>query len=288
MRILAVLLVTACGALLSTPVIAEPGDDDEQRLKNIQQQLARAWRQHDRAFIESILAPEWSVTQPDGTVLTRAVVLGTFFDAVTFDSNVIDDVSVMSFGDTAVVRGRTVASGTLNGAPVIASLRFTDVFIKRHGRWQAVASHASPLLPVGSGPPGAPTGAEHPFVGHWTADLSKSKLHSNLRLQSMTLQIAVMDDAVSIADTVVIPSGQNLGHGTTTFQTDGTERPHDELMPGLIVVARWHGSRVLETILTRNDGQVDRVAYEVSADGRTLTTTTSGHLGEQVIVFDRR
>src|SRR6266478_6026697 len=138
MRIVAVLVAAFWASLPSTPVIAQPGDDAEQRLKDTQQQLARAWRQHDHAFVESILAPEWSVTQSDGTLLTRAVVLGAFFDAVTFDSNVIDDVSVMSFGDTAVVRGRTVASGTFNGAPVSARLRFTDVFIKRDGRWQAV------------------------------------------------------------------------------------------------------------------------------------------------------
>ena len=60
------------------------------------------------------------------------------------------------------------------------------------------------------------------------------------------------------------------------------------LMPGLIVVARWRGSHVLDTILTRKDGQVDRVTYEVSADGSTLTTTTSSTLGEQVMVFERR
>ena len=60
------------------------------------------------------------------------------------------------------------------------------------------------------------------------------------------------------------------------------------LMPGLIVVARWRGSHVLETILTRKDGQVDQVTYEVSADGSTPTTTTSGTLGEQVMVFDCR
>ena len=59
------------------------------------------------------------------------------------------------------------------------------------------------------------------------------------------------------------------------------------LMPGLIVVARWRGSHVLGAILTRKDGQVDRVTYEVSADGSTLTTTTSGNLGEHVMVFDR-
>jgi ketosteroid isomerase-like protein len=118
---------------------------EEQQLARIPQELARAWLQHDRAFIEATLAPEWSVTQADGSILTRATVLGTFFDTVAFDSNVVDDVSVMLFGETAVVRGKTTASARVNGAPVSARIRFTDVFVKRNGRWQAVASHASAI-----------------------------------------------------------------------------------------------------------------------------------------------
>jgi hypothetical protein len=115
------------------------------RLMQIQQDLARAWLRHDRAFIEGVLAPEWSVTQADGSILDRATVLGTFFDTVAFDSNVVDDVSVLLFGDAAVVRGRTSLSARVNDAPVSARIRFTDVFIRRSGRWQAVASHASAL-----------------------------------------------------------------------------------------------------------------------------------------------
>ena len=118
---------------------------DEGRLMQIQQDLSRAWMQHDRAFVESILAPEWSVTQADGSILDRATVLGTFFDTVSFDSNVVDDVTVMLVGDAAVVRGRTSVSARVNGTPVNARIRFTDVFIRRSGRWQVVASHASPL-----------------------------------------------------------------------------------------------------------------------------------------------
>jgi ketosteroid isomerase-like protein len=64
---------------------------------------------------------------------------------VEFDSNIIDDVTVALFGETAVVRGRTVATARMNGVPATARVRFTDVFIKRNGRWQVVASHASPL-----------------------------------------------------------------------------------------------------------------------------------------------
>lgn len=117
---------------------------DERVLRDIEQELPRAWTRHDRAFIESVLAPEWSVTQADGSMLARQTVLGSFFDTVAFESNTVDDVRVALFGDTAVVRGRTTAIGTLNGVGFNARIRFTDVFIKRDGRWRAVASHASP------------------------------------------------------------------------------------------------------------------------------------------------
>jgi len=135
MSIFAAALIVALASQLTS---------DEQALRDIEQGLVRAWMQHDRAFIERVLAPEWSVTQADGTQLTRETVLSTFFDAVTFDSNAIDDVTVQLFGDTAIVRGRTIASGKFSGTPFSARIRFTDVFMKRNGRWQAIASHASP------------------------------------------------------------------------------------------------------------------------------------------------
>ena len=117
---------------------------DEQALRAIEDRLPQAWKIHDRAFIEGVLAPEWSVTQADGTMLSRDIVLGTFFDAVAFETNVVDEVTVKLFGTTAIVLGRTTATGTLKGQPFNARIRFTDVFIKRNGRWQVVASHASP------------------------------------------------------------------------------------------------------------------------------------------------
>jgi hypothetical protein len=120
---------------------------DEQWLRDIQQQLAGAWVARDRAFIEGILAPEWSVTQANGSILSRANLLRTAFDtaALRVTSMVVDEVSVSIFGTTAVVRGRTSATGTDKGLAIEVRMRFTDVFLKRDGKWQAVASHASLL-----------------------------------------------------------------------------------------------------------------------------------------------
>src|SRR5581483_941262 len=101
---------------------------DERDLLEIQQALARAWLERDRAAIEQVLAREWSVTQPDGSILTRAMVLGPLFENLRLDVNTVDEVSVTVAGSAAVVRGRTVASGTLDGVPVSTRIRFTDVF----------------------------------------------------------------------------------------------------------------------------------------------------------------
>jgi hypothetical protein len=123
------------------------GAGDEEQLLSIQQQLARAWVQRDRSFIERVLAPEWSVTQADGTTRSRATVLHDAFvsQMVSIESMVVDDVTVTLFGDTAIVRGRTQATGVAGDLRGSARLRFTDTFIKRSGQWQAVASHATTL-----------------------------------------------------------------------------------------------------------------------------------------------
>ena len=92
-----------------------------------------------------MIAPEWSVTHVTGEILTRAHVLEMCRKpAVPIASFTIDDVSVRVFGDAAVVTGRTTV--TVGGtAPSTVKLRFTDVFIRRSGRWLAVASQATSI-----------------------------------------------------------------------------------------------------------------------------------------------
>jgi ketosteroid isomerase-like protein len=59
----------------------------------------------------------------------------------------VDDVTVRVFGDAAVVTGRTHGRGSYAGTPYDVTIRFTDVFIRRDNRWQAVVSHASLASP---------------------------------------------------------------------------------------------------------------------------------------------
>lgn len=126
-----------------------------------------------------------------------------------------------------------------------------------------------------------------PFEGRWTADLSASQIHPALAVRSIVLTFVVSPDRVRITDDVVDRSGKQIGVGTTELVTDGQEHRNDALLPGLVVQARWASPRRLETVLKRPSGVIERVSYETSADGRTLTNTTEGPLGSQRIVFRR-
>jgi ketosteroid isomerase-like protein len=118
---------------------------DGEAIARIEQQIAKAWVSHDRATIDAILAPEWSVTDASGHILTKQQVLDETFGSTDrrIDTMMIDDVRVRLYGNTAVTTGRTRATGSYRGTSSSVVLRFTDVFIRRDGRWQVVASHGS-------------------------------------------------------------------------------------------------------------------------------------------------
>jgi ketosteroid isomerase-like protein len=118
-------------------------ENDAAAIAGIEQQLARAWVDRDRAAIDGILAVEWSVTDGAGRILTKQQVMTETFssDDRRIDRMVVDDVKVRLYGDVAVATGRTQAEGSYRGTSASVVLRFTDVFVRRDGRWQAVVSH---------------------------------------------------------------------------------------------------------------------------------------------------
>jgi ketosteroid isomerase-like protein len=80
-----------------------------------------------------------------GRVLKKAEVLAEAFGSKDRQvvSMQIDDLSVRSFGDWAIVTGRTQAAGEHRGEVAEVTLRFTDVFACRNSNWQVVASQAT-------------------------------------------------------------------------------------------------------------------------------------------------
>ena len=121
----------------------------------------------------------------------------------------------------------------------------------------------------------------NPFVGKWTAKLSKSKRHPANQFQSAMIEFKVDGNTVTIIDAVIDESGHEVT-ANNTILVDGNEHP-SENGNGYVLVAKWNGPRVIETSATKDGLDVGWGKYEVSKDGKTLTISGD----EQMIVLDR-
>jgi ketosteroid isomerase-like protein len=130
-----------------------PGGDDpagaEREIRDLEAQLARAVLHPDRALYERVLADDFTHTSHSGVFKTRAEWLaedkfGGKTDPrpgrTTYDAFDVDDLAVRVYGDTAVVTGHSTPRGRdAKGEPIRGQYRFLRVWVKRQGRWQAVA-----------------------------------------------------------------------------------------------------------------------------------------------------
>ncbi len=113
----------------------------EQQLKQMEDDWQKATRTKDTAALKRIIAEDWVATNDMGKILNREDYLSqTTANTDVIQSNENTDMQVRLFGDTAVVTGGLTEKGTRNGTAYTDTYKWTDVFVKRGGRWQAVVS----------------------------------------------------------------------------------------------------------------------------------------------------
>lgn len=139
----------ACLALLAVltgGVVAaqQSADTVEQTLIKLERGWNTAFYDRDVAFLDSILADDFIVTYDDGTRGDKARELEL---AETFNQRVVsatqEDFIVQVYGDSAVVWFTLRVVGIRQGQEVELTLRYTDVWVQRDGRWQCVSSHST-------------------------------------------------------------------------------------------------------------------------------------------------
>ena len=148
--VLATLLLFAMGAFAlsqtdkKTGAKPASGKNTEQALKDIEDKWAAASLKSDADTIGSIVADDWIATSAAGKVQTKAEMLSDTKKA-KFTKSSVGNMKVKSLGaDTAVVTGTWTGVGVgADGKKVDTTERWTDVFVKRNGQWQAVASQST-------------------------------------------------------------------------------------------------------------------------------------------------
>jgi catechol 2,3-dioxygenase-like lactoylglutathione lyase family enzyme/ketosteroid isomerase-like protein len=108
-----------------------------------------AVRRRDVAFLERLLAPEFTLTtgRLGSEIRTRDEYLRITRDEYRLEEFAFEAIDVVAEGDAAVLRSRLRQRGSMGSEDRTQSFLMTDVLFRRDGRWQAVARHVSPLPP---------------------------------------------------------------------------------------------------------------------------------------------
>jgi hypothetical protein len=118
----------------------------EAELMQLERDIGAANIQRDKAFFERVEADEFIFTDSGGGITTKAEDVASLDGPpgeVKLVSYIVDEMKVSVYGKTAVVTGRTTTVSRGKDREVTGKSRFTDVFVRRGGRWQLVAGHSS-------------------------------------------------------------------------------------------------------------------------------------------------
>ena len=137
---------TVTGYLSSNNQIEIPAtlstESTEDEIRRIEMEWGDAFEQRDMETLDRLMADDYILTDPLGSVRTKAESLAAIENnEVHFESTKSDNVNVRINGDTAVVTGRSTFRGRYRGWSMAGQYQYTDVLVKRRGSWQAVGSH---------------------------------------------------------------------------------------------------------------------------------------------------
>ncbi len=144
---LAAMATIAVLAAPPSPAAAADRAADEKVILKLENDWTAAVRARDVAALSAILAEDWVGNGQFGSS-TRAQALA---DLKSGDQKIESlsaphDMKVRFFGDVAVVTGASEEKSSWKGKDTSGNWVWTDVWVKRNGKWQAVASQSTLLV----------------------------------------------------------------------------------------------------------------------------------------------
>jgi ketosteroid isomerase-like protein len=126
----------------------------EAEVIKLEREWADANKSHNAEAVRRLVADDAVIVYPDGTVATKADEVSTIESgAITADAfEMVDPKVTVVNADSAFVTGRSVIRNgkytdakTKKSIDISGEYRFLDVYSRRDGKWQAVASQATKI-----------------------------------------------------------------------------------------------------------------------------------------------
>src|SRR5262245_1249594 len=127
---------------------------DEQAIISIEYKLGQAYLSGDADYLDSILSPDFILTNVRGEISNKAQELAEVRNRIIhYEIFETSNVKVALYGDTAVAFGRTAIKGMVEKSRrlIDAQIRITDTFVRqKNGKWQMVAGQTTLIPSEGS------------------------------------------------------------------------------------------------------------------------------------------
>jgi hypothetical protein len=130
-----------CPAAYAAPCPTGQAKDGDALVQN-ERTWATALEQRDSTTLSCLLATEFEDAGPDGTLQDRDTTLAKAGKHQPVHHE-LTEMHTQVHGDFGYIRGLATALDATG--KVLARVRFTDIYVYRDGRWQAVAAHESML-----------------------------------------------------------------------------------------------------------------------------------------------
>lgn len=129
---------------LASPVSAQVATDEE--LNRLEDLRYSAMQSQDANTMGELFADEFVYQTLQGLTHSKASYIKTIVSGdVRINSFRRENSRVRFYGDTAVVMAVTHLNVSFKGEPREISLSYTNVWVKRDGRWQLVARQSTQL-----------------------------------------------------------------------------------------------------------------------------------------------
>ena len=135
------ILIASCG-------YATAQDSAVQSVQKLERAWLDAYEQRDVKAMDEIVADDFVITFPDGSMQTKSQIINSLRmagkSARPSPKFHTEEVQARAYGETVILRGRVVTEYQRDGQTMSKEQqRYTDTYVKREGRWQVVASHLS-------------------------------------------------------------------------------------------------------------------------------------------------
>jgi len=123
------------------------GAGAEAELKAMSQQWLDAYLKSDPTFLKTVEAEDYTITEPDGAVTTKADDIKSVTEKkFVLKTATMSDFKCRMLGENgAVVTATLKISGTDDGQEFSGDYRALDVYEKKDGKWIAVASQMTKI-----------------------------------------------------------------------------------------------------------------------------------------------